>query len=316
MLYSCISSGTVPEPASNFVQAAPMLIDFHCHILPPDFGSRHRELVSRDITYATLFPNPGARMSSAEALVTAMADSGVDHSVVLGFGWTDREIAREVNDYIIESAVRYGESMTGFCSVNPAWGRWALAEMERCAAAGLKGVGELHPDSQGFDLTDSAALAPFMALAGDLGFPVLIHTSEPVGHLYPGKGTTTPDKVYKFIRSFPENTIICAHWGGGLAFYGLMPELREELRNVYFDTAASPLLYRSSVFSVAATTIGADRILYGSDYPLLSQNRVIRQARQTDLDNDSLAAILGGNAASLLGLPEISTPADAGTGPV
>ena len=64
----------------------------------------------------------------------------------------DPEIAREANDYVIQAAAKYPERLTGFCSVNPAWGDGALEEVERCVASGLSGIGELHPDTQGFDL--------------------------------------------------------------------------------------------------------------------------------------------------------------------
>ena len=92
-----------------------------------------------------------------------------------------------------------------------------MDEAERCAAAGLRGIGELHPDTQGLDITDAADMGPLMALARSLNLPVLLHCSEPVGHSYPGKGKTTPDKVWRFIENFPDNIIICAHWGGGPA---------------------------------------------------------------------------------------------------
>ena len=281
-----------------------MIVDGHCHILPGSFGGRRRELAGRDATFAELFPKAGGRMATAEGLLAAMERDGVDHSVAVGFGWTDPAVAREANDYNIRAAADNPERLTGFCAVNPAWGMAALEEAERCAAAGLRGIGELHPDTQGFDIGDAAVMGPLMELARRLGLPVLVHCSEPVGHQYPGKGRTTPDKVYRFIRNFPENTIIGAHWGGGLAFYGLMPELPGELAQVYFDTAASPFLYRKEVFAVAAQTIGADKILLGSDYPLIKPRRVMAQVEGCGLDAGSRAAILGGNAARLLGLED------------
>lgn len=281
-----------------------MIVDAHCHILPEGFAGRRRELAGRDATFAALFPKAGIRRASAAELAAEMAGAGVEHSVAVGFGWTDLAVARAANDYILRAAADYPQQLTGFCAVNPAWGPAALAEVERCAAAGARGIGELHPDTQGFDLADYRALAPLMDLARQGDLPVLVHCSEPVGHQYPGKGQTTPDKVYRFIRNFPENTIICAHWGGGLAFYGLMPELPGELGKVYFDTAASPFLYRKEVFAVAAQTIGADKILLGSDYPLLRQKRLLAQVASCGLDAAAQAAILGGNAARLLGLTD------------
>ncbi len=279
-----------------------VVIDAHCHILPPSFGSRRAEIAQRDATFAALLSSPNARIASAEDLLAAMDRDGVDRAVVMGMGWTDQEIAAEVNDYIIQAVQDNPSRLTGFCSVNPAWGEPALLEVKRCASAGLVGIGELHADTQGFDITDAAAMAPVMDLARSSGMPVLVHASEPAGHQYPGKGSTTPDKLYPFIQGFPGNVIICAHWGGGLPFYFLMPEVPEVLKNVYFDSAASPFLYRPEVFSAVAELAGKGKVLFASDYPLMEVSRPLDQARGAGLAPDVEAALLSGNAAKLLGL--------------
>ena len=280
-----------------------MIIDAHCHIMPDSFPKRHAELSAIDATYASLFPNPNPKIATAEDLIQAMQETDVDRSVVMGMGWAKRKLAQEANDYIKESIVKFPDQLTGFCSVNPTWGVEAVKEMGRCAEAGLLGVGELHPDTQGFDLTDKLALEPLMGAARELGWPVMVHASEPVGHMYPGKGHTTPDKVYRFIQNFPDNVIICAHWGGGLPFYALMPEVPEVLKNVYFDSAASPFLYRPEVFAEVAGLVGADKIIFGTDYPLIGHLRLIQQVRDAGLDVSARNAILGGNVAGLLRLP-------------
>ena len=224
--------------------------------MPPSFAQRRRELAARDATFAAILADPAARIADAPALLDAMTRDGVDHAMVMGMGWTDYDVAVEANDYIIEAVAAHPSQITGFASVNPAWGDAALEEAERCFAAGLRGIGELHPDTQGMAITDAAAMAPLMNLAGSLGLPVLLHCSEPVGHQYPGKGKTTPDKVWRFIENFPDNTIICAHWGGGLPFYALMPEVGATLSNVFFDSAASPFLYRPGIYPTAAGLVG------------------------------------------------------------
>ena len=279
-----------------------MVIDCHCHILPPNFDQRRSELLARDNTFASLFARADSPMASAESLLEEMDRTGIDRSVVMGMGWTDPDLAVEANDYIIQSVESNQGRLAGFCSVSPAWGDAALAEVERCAKAGLRGIGELHPDSQGFDIADGPAMAALMELAGRLGLPVLLHASEPVGHQYPGKGQTTPGKLYRFIENFPDNTIICAHWGGGLPFYALMPEVPGVISNVYFDSAASPFLYRPEVFASVAGLVGADKILFASDYPLLSLHRCLRQVEDAGLSPAQKQAILGGNALRLFGL--------------
>ena len=176
----------------------------------------------------------------------------------------------------------------------------------------MAGIGELHPDTQGYDLGDERTMGPLMEAAGALGLIVLTHSSEPVGHMYPGKGETRPEVLWRFIRNFPDATIVCAHWGGGLPFYALMPEVKEALANVYFDTAASPFLYDGRVFEAGASLVGAGRILLGSDYPLLRASRLLRQIDKADLPDADKHAIRGGNAARLLGVTSVAvtlTPA-------
>ena len=279
-----------------------MIVDAHCHILPPSFAERRRELAARDATFAAILANPSARVADAPALLRAMSPDSVGHAVVMGMGWSDFQIAVEANDYLIEAVAAHPDKLTGFVSVNPAWGDAAVDEAQRCAAAGLRGIGELHPDSQGIDITDATTMAPLMELARSLKLPLLLHCSEPVGHQYPGKGRTTPDKVWRFIENFPGNTIICAHWGGGLPFYALMPEVGAALENVYFDSAASPFLYRPGVYRAVADVAGADRILFATDYPLMRPSRPLSELAEEPLPEGHRRRILGENAARMLGL--------------
>jgi len=297
MLYSFFHSCQYEDDADSA-----LVIDSHCHILPPSFRDRRAEIAKRDATFAALLSDPNARIASADDLLAAMDRDGVDQAVVMGMGWTDHQVAVEANEYIIQTVADNPGRLTGFCSVNPGWGEPAVTEAQRCFDAGLVGIGELHADTQGFDITDVAAMAPLMELARSDRLPVLVHASEPVGHQYPGKGGTTPDKLYRFIQNFPGNVIICAHWGGGLPFYSLMPEVKESLKNVYFDSAATPFLYRPEVFGAVSELAGAGKVLFASDFPLLEMSRPLEQARNAGLAADVEAALLWGNAAKLFGL--------------
>ena len=277
-----------------------MIVDSHCHIFPPDFASRHDELSARDATYAVLFPEPGGRFADADKLLRDMNGSGVDHAVAMGFGWTDPDIATVVNDYLIGAAVAHPDRITAFASVNPAWGKEAVREASRCLDAGAAGIGELHADSQGFDISDPGVMEPLMTLLRARNAPIVVHASEPVGHQYPGKGSTTPDRLLQFASNYPENRIIFAHMGGGLPFYSSMPEVADALTNVWYDTAAMPYLYRPAAIAAAAMTAGPGRILFGTDYPLLTHRRVIDYVRSAGLPPGETDAIMGANAWSLL----------------
>ncbi|MEX2431531.1 MAG: amidohydrolase family protein [Dehalococcoidia bacterium] len=283
-----------------------MIIDFHTHILPPSFRESRLELAARDATCHALFSGEVVKVATADQLVSAMDEDGVDVAVALGYGWCDLGFAQLANAYTLESAAKFGERIVPFCTVDPAWGDAALLEIEHCAAAGARGIGELHPASQGIDLATDERLAEVMALAERLGLMVLVHSSEPVGHAYAGKGDTHPRKLLAFAERFPRNVIVCAHWGGGLPFYELMPEVQAALVNVYFDTATSPFLYRQNVFPAVAAAAGSGKVLFGSDYPLIRPGRVIAEAK-TGLTPHETQDVLGRNAARLLRL-EAGTP--------
>jgi predicted TIM-barrel fold metal-dependent hydrolase len=211
-------------------------------------------------------------------------------------------LASEVNDYIIESVKLYPNKLVGFCGVNPNWGKKAIQEVERCATSGLNGVGEFHPDSQSFSIDDFNIMAPLVEVIQQNDFIVTTHSSEPVGHQYTGKGNVKPEILWKFLQNFPELTVVCAHWGGGLPFYALMPEVAEGLSNVYFDSAASPFLYSESIFTQVISLVGANRILMGSDFPLINQGRMLDLLEGVNLADSDKRAILSGNAADLLNI--------------
>ena len=278
-----------------------MIIDFHTHIFPPWLKERRDEYIKRDPCFSLLYSQPKAKMATAEEVVASMDEAGIDLSVVLNAGWVSHELCVETNDYILDSISRYPERLVGFCAIQPKAGDAAIAELERCAKAGAKGIGELRSDTQGFDLTDEATLKPVVDAMLEHDMIFLTHASEPVGHEYFGKGSITPDILYSFIMGFPNLKLVCAHWGGGLPFYALMPEVAKALANVFFDTAATVFLYKPQIFEQVSHIIGSDKILFGTDYPLMHQNRVIAQIQSSQLPEEDKARILGANAQKLLG---------------
>jgi len=276
------------------------IIDSCTHVLPESFAADRERLSRSDSTFRTLFVDPNAKFSTYDDLITSMYESGIDVSVCTGFGWADPEVARASNDYNLEAARSHPDRLIAFCSVNPLWGEDAVKEVKRCHAAGAKGIGELHPNTQGILDADLAALAPVFDTAKDLKMPILMHASEPVGHGYPGKGSVTPELLMALVNAFPNNKFIFSHFGGGLPFYGLMPEVKSALKNVYFDSAAFPFLYRPEVFDVVARSVGADKILFASDYPLVSQKRALDEFSKSGLPTDQAQMVQGANTAKLL----------------
>ncbi len=277
-----------------------MLIDFHTHIFPPDVCKYRERYCARDAWFACLYSNPHIRLATAEDLIAEMDRSGVNASVTFSFGWTDSGLIEECNSYVIDAMRRYAGRIYGMAVSLPTTGARAVRELERCATAGMIGLGELMPHGQGYKLSDIDLLAPLMEVVRHYQLLVLSHCSEPIGHSYPGKGDVSVQDIITFLTAFPDIRFIAAHWGGGLPFYCLMPEIQRIASHVWYDTAATMFLYQKTIFPVAVKLVGADRILFASDYGLLRQERVIDHIRQADLDSASLEKILGKNAQHLL----------------
>ena len=279
-----------------------MIIDFHTHVLPPQVKQKRGQYIDRDPCFALLYAKKEAKIATAEELIDSMDRAGIDVSVIVNLGWMTHELCAETNDYILESIARYPKRLVGFCTVQPQSLDAAIAEIERCAQNGAKGIGELRPDIQLLDLEDEAIISPLMETIKKHRLILLTHASEPAGHDYPGKGIITPDVLYPFITHYPDVTIVCAHWGGGLPFYALMPEVKKALHNVYFDTAASPFLYQPRIYSLASELVGADKVLFGSDFPLLPPTRLLQEIKSAALTEEEKDLILSGNAKRLLKL--------------
>lgn len=272
-----------------------MIVDAHTHLFPPAFIRDRAALAAREPWFGLAYGDGRARMATAEDLVASLDAAGIDGAVACGWPWRDLGLCRAHNDYLLDAARRYPERLRALAIVPPADPR-AAAEAARCLDAGAAGLGELNADAQGFDLAAPAALAPLADLLTVRGRPLLLHASEPLGHPYPGKGTATPEKLVAFLLAYPALRVVAAHWGGGLPFYELMPEVAAAARNLWYDSAASTYLYRFDVFPRVAALVGPARLLWATDYPLLKQAPFLRRTRAAGLDAPALAAILGENA--------------------
>ncbi|HEV3124475.1 MAG TPA: amidohydrolase family protein [Candidatus Dormibacteraeota bacterium] len=277
-----------------------MIVDAHVHVLPDRVRANLGDICASDPWFGACHVR-GSAVASADELVSSMDAAGVDRAVCFTWPFADPALCAEGNDYLAASVRRHPQRLIGFGSVQPA-SPGAAEEALRCARLGLRGLGELNADAQGWALEDDDALAPLIETSLAAGLPWTLHCSEPVGHAYPGKGTATPDRVAALASRYPDLTLICAHLGGGLPFFAHMPEVAALCRRLFFDTAAVPFLYQPSAYLQVIELCGADRLLFGSDHPLLQAERYLRTFDELALDPATRAAVTGGNAASLLRL--------------
>jgi predicted TIM-barrel fold metal-dependent hydrolase len=278
-----------------------MIIDAHTHVLPPEIIEARSEYVSADRWFGLLYASPRSRLACVPDLLASMDRAGIDASVAFGFGFRSGESCRHCNDYVLEAAARWPERILPFAVVSPAEGDAAIQEAERCLDAGALGIGELMPDGQDFDLGGDK-LDPLIRLLEARGAPLMLHVNERVGHDYAGKGQSGPEEAYALAARHPGLRLILSHWGGGLPFYELMASARNTLANVWYDTAASPLLYDDQIIS-QVTSWAPTKVIFGTDYPLLAQHRFVRRVVALGIPSDRLERLLAGNILEILGRP-------------
>ena len=229
-----------------------------------------------------------------------MDRDGVERSAICGFPWEDPGLCREGNDYLFYCSRQHPNRLIAFASLPIRFPRQAERELERCLSRGMRGIGELAFYHAEISPKDVQRLSSILQPLSEQGIPLLLHTNEPVGHDYPGKSLRDLRTIYQLLLALSHVTIILAHWGGGFFFYELMPEVARAAQRVFYDTAASPFLYRPQIYGVAIKIIGPERILFGSDYPLISPARYFEEMKRCRLPSHVQAKIKGLNARRLL----------------
>lgn len=282
------------------------LIDAHVHLYPlavnrdpAGWAAAHGESLwaalctrqRRDGTPVQAFP-------TVAQLLYSMNEAGVRRAVLLGWYWEHHRTCVEHNAFYAACLDAYPTRFAAFATVHPAAGEAALDEVRRAKDRGFRGLGELSPHAQNVPLHDPI-WRRILTLAGELGLPVNLHVTDPASKPYPARVETPLLDFVALARDFPGTNFILAHWGGGLAWANEIAGLR----NVWFDTAASPLLYAAEVWKKGPV----GRVLFGSDYPLALYPKsggvpgiapLVQEARTAGAD----ASIFRTNAATLLGI--------------
>lgn len=281
-LWACVPPAPPPVVPPRY--AGPV-VDTHFH-LEPGFGGPSLQ--------ATL-----------EALDEILARGGVSTAGLVTIApQGDLELTRSENDRAAELARAGGGRFFAFGSVHPNDGDAALAELERIAALGLRGL-KLHPSTQGFDVA-APEVQRVVQRAAQLGLVILFDAYSPFD----------PGETGKFVRlalAHPSARLILAHMGGPRFFemvvFGLLkahPNVYR--RNVWLELSAvshmvagSPSL--TEQLRHTCRLVGIDRILFGSDYPVRAPEQAIAEVHALGFDAVEERQLFHDNAAALFGLP-------------
>jgi uncharacterized protein len=277
-----------------------MILDAHVHLMPKRVRDDRSRFCQSDPAFGSIYCSEKAKLATEDEIIAYMDNCGIEQAIVFGFPWESHDLVATNNDEVWSFHQRHPGRIVPFAVLSSTGLESDYAEAKRTLEGGFSGLGELAIYHRGWSRKDIEALDPVLKLAAENKVPVVLHVNEPVGHHYCGKIPVDFSALVSVISNNPDVDIVLAHFGGGVFIYSLMPEIETVLRRTYVDTAASPFLYDSRVFDIACRVIGPEKILFGSDFPLLSMTRYVSQLDQSGISETSRNAILGDNAAKLL----------------
>lgn len=216
-----------------------------------------------------------------QRILTRMDAAGVDMAMVCSLA------QRIENDFLIDMVAAHPDRFIGFGQVMPQADD-ALAEIERFAAAGLKGL-KLHPSLHGYHVADHGLLDPVFDKCAELGLPVLINALD--------DSFCAPLAIEEIAKDHPDVPTIIAHMG---AVWNV-PEaiiVAERQPHVFLETSATLM----SDVKRAYSRLGAEKILLGSEWPGSDFDLERFKIAKAIPDEADRALVEGGNFAKILGI--------------
>ena len=282
-----------------------MIIDFHTHVFPEKIEEAAIASLSGRAHMA-----PHIR-ATADALVASQEAAGIGLSVVLPVATAARQVEK-LNDAAARLNEAYAGRLLSLGAIHPDYEN-CREELARIKALGLPGI-KLHPVYQGADIDDIRFLR-ILARAAELDLLVITHAGDDIG--YPGVVHCSPAMIRHALTEVGPMRFVAAHMGGWRN-WDVVPELLADtgcfldtafsqgsfspLPDGYWDDKSTAMLSAEGMTALIKA-FGADRVLFGTDSPWSSQAEERTAIQRLPLTEEEKEAVLGGNAAKLLGLP-------------
>ncbi|SMC41161.1 hypothetical protein SAMN06296952_1100 [Oscillospiraceae bacterium] len=261
------------------------IINAHCHIYPAKIAERAVEGIK------SFYDLDMSLNGMTDDLIRDGSEIGVVHYLVHSVATVPKQV-RSINEFIAEEVRSHEGLFTGFGTMHPDSDDLE-GDFEHLRSLGLKGV-KLHPDFQQFSLdSDKAERLGKVINKGNI--PILVHCGDPRYNY------SNPEQTVKFLEKFPDMTVIGAHFGGWSMWDDAIRML-PKFENFYVDCSSSLYLMTEQRAKELIKAFGADKVLWGSDYPMWEASAEIERFDKIDLTEEEKDLILYRNAAKLLGL--------------
>lgn len=207
---------------------------------------------------------------------------------------------------LVEAAAAFDDVLIPFASVDPNDGASAVARLRDLADAGARGL-KLHPSLQGFVPNDPAHY-PLYELATARRLPIIVHTGQTgIGAGLPGgRGIklrlSDPMLLDDVAADFPDLVLVLAH--PSVPWQDAAISMATHKANVFIDLSGWSPKYFPPQLVRAAGGLLKHKVLFGSDYPVLTPDRWLADFAGLELSEDVRGLILKENAVRALGLGE------------
>ncbi|MFG3437013.1 amidohydrolase family protein [Nonomuraea sp. NPDC047897] len=280
-------------------------IDMHVHVEVDDEGgtSLGGELMAASAAYF----KAGHRTPTVDEIAQTYRERNmaavvftVDHQSATGHPPIS-------NAFVAQAAARHPDVLIPFASIDPARGRAGIdAAVALVDQHGVRGF-KFHPSLQNFDPTDRGVYPLYEAIAS-LGVPAVFHTGQTgIGAGLPGGGgirlgLSNPILLDEVAAAFPELKIVMAH--PSFPWQDEALAVATHKSNVWIDLSGWAPKYFPPNLIRYANTLLQDKVLFGSDFPLITPDRWIADFDRLDIKPEARPKILKDNAIRLLDLAE------------
>ena len=199
----------------------------------------------------------------------------------------------KVNDGIaslVTLSRSHGFETVGFAGMHQDFPDFA-AELDRVEKMGLRGI-KIHPDIQEVDIDDPRMLRLYELAEGRM--PIYFH----IGDWRPQYRFSEARKLCRVLKQFPRLEVVAAHLGGHRAFEEA--EMLAGIPNVWFDTSSALWAIEPDHALRLIRKLGTDRVMFGTDYPVMHYRDEIRRLLELGLEESELEDIFYNNAKRFL----------------
>lgn len=258
------------------------VVDTHVHVYPEKIALRAAESVGDFYQY------PMFKEGSVPAMLAAVEGSPITHHIIYSVA-TKPSNVESINDFIAAECKKH-PNFVGFMAMHQDYPN-PEDEIERAIGLGLRGM-KLHPDTQKVNMDDDRLMRIYELIEGRM--PLVVHCGDYRSDF------SHPRRMKRILHEFPNLVVDAAHFGGWSVFDLAVEYLENE--NCFLDMSSSQKFLGRRRTRELCEIYGADRILFGSDFPMWNPSEEFEMFESLDFPKADFEKMTWHNAERFIGM--------------